>query len=245
MKKYGRIVLVFLVLLAICCEDFSGFFLEEYSAKESRGIEARRDEVTTEKIYEYLTPVFSVETANPSLSVCSNFFDSGRIPVPSSIFLEIHLHFWEDPLFMKPLFLSQVEAMRKAKEEEERKKEEEAAKIASASSESAPLSSSSASQYSKASSESDNWNVVIEDKTTFLAKVDISQPSLNFRLDSISLESDKGSILSYSLNGSPFREYSEPIAIKDDSSLSVKTKEQGHPSFFLSSKVTVTINEAP
>lgn len=124
MKKYGRIVLVFLVLLAVCCEDFSDFLLEEYSAKESRGIEAIRDEVTTEEIYRYLTPVFSVETANPSLSVCFSLFSSGSIPVPSFVFLEMYIHFWEDPLFMKPLFLSKVEAMRKAKEEEKRKKEE-------------------------------------------------------------------------------------------------------------------------
>lgn len=122
MKKYGRIVLVFLVLLAVCCEDFSDFFLEEYSDKESRGIEAIRDEVTTEEIYRYLTPVFSVETANPSLSVCSSLFSSGSIPVPSSVFHEIYIHFWENPLFMKPLFLSKMEAMRKAKKEEKRKR---------------------------------------------------------------------------------------------------------------------------
>lgn len=146
MKKYGRIVLVFLVLLAVCCEDSSDFFLKEYSAKESRSIEAIRDEVTTEEIYSYLTPVFSAGTANPSLGVCSNCFDSGRIPVPSSIFLEIHLHFWEDPLFMKPLFLSQVEAMRKAKEEEKRKKEEEAKK-ASLETEAVSPSSSFTYQY--------------------------------------------------------------------------------------------------
>ena len=200
--------------------------------------------MTTEKIYEYLTPVFSVGTMTPSLGVCSNLFDSGRIPFPSSAFLETHLHFWEDPLFMKPLFLSQMKVIRKAKEEEERRKEEEAKK-ASLETEAVSLSSSSASQYSKASLESDNWNVAIEDKTTPLLVVDNSQPTLNFRLDSISLESDKGSSLFYSLNGGPFREYSEPIAIKDDTSLTVKTKEQGHPSFFLSSKVTVTINEAP
>ena len=78
-----------------------------------------------------------------------------------------------------------------------------------------------------------------------MLEITFSQPTLSFRLDSISLESDNGSSLSYSLNGGPFGEYSEPIAIKDDTSLTVKTKEQGQPSFFLSSKVTVTINEAP
>ena len=243
MKKYGRIVLVFLVLLAVCCEDSSDFFLKEYSAKESRSIEAIKDEVTTEEIYRYLTPVFSAGTANPSLGVCSNCFDSGRIPVPSSIFLEIHLHFWEDPLFMKPLFLSQVEAMRKAKEEEKRKKEEEAKKAA-LETEAVSLSSSSASQYSYAPTESNSWIIETEDKATPLL-IEDSSSTLSFRLDSISLESDMDNSLSYSLNGSPFGEYSKPIAIKDDTSLTVKTKEQGKPSFFLSSKVTVTINEAP
>lgn len=244
MKKYGMIVIVFLVLLAVCCEDFSDFFLEEYSAKESRGIETIRAEVTTEEIYRYLTPVFSVEAANPSLGVCSNFFDSGKIPVPSSIILETHLHFWEDPLFMKPLFLSQVEAMRKAKEKEKQKQEEEAKK-ASLETEAVSPSSSFASQYPYVPTEANSWTIEIEDKTTPLLVEDNSQPTLSFRLDSISLESDEGSSLSYSLNGGPFREYSEPIDIKDDSSLTVKSKEQGHPSFFLSSKVTVTIDEAP
>ena len=244
MKKYGRIVLVFLVLLAVCCEDFSDFFLGEYSAKESRNIEAIRAEVTTEEIYRYLPPVFSAGTANPSLGVCSNSFDSGRIPVPSSIFLEIHLHFWEDPLFMKPLFLSQEEAMRKAKEEEKRKKEEEAKK-ASLETEAISPSSSFASQYPYVPTESNSWTIETEDKATPLLVEDNSQPTLSFRLDFISLESDEGSIFSYSLNGGPFREYSEPIAIKDDTSLTVKTKEQGQPSFFLSLKVTVNIDEAP
>ena len=243
MKKYGRIVLVFLVLLAVCCEDSSDFFLKEYSAKESRSIEAIKDEVTTEEIYRYLTPIFSAGTANPSLGVCSNCFDSGRIPVPSSIFLEIHLHFWEDPLFMKPLFLSQVEAMRKAKEKEKRKKEEEAKKAA-LETEAVSLSSSSASQYSYAPTESNSWTIETEDKATPLL-IEDSSSTLSFRLDSISLESDESSSLSYSLNGGPFGEYSEPIAIKDDTSLTVKTKEQGKPSFFLSSKVTVIIDEAP
>lgn len=146
MKKYGRVILVFLVLLAVCCEDSSDFFLKEYSAKESRSIEAIRDEVTTEEIYSYLAPVFSAGTANPSIDVCSRLFSSGRIPVPSSVFLEIYLHFWEDPLFMKPLFLSQVEAMRKAKKEEKRKKEEEAKKAA-LEMETVSLSSSFAYQY--------------------------------------------------------------------------------------------------
>ena len=243
MKKYGRIVLVFLVLLAVCCEDFSDFFLGEYSAKESRNIEAIRAEVTTEEIYRYLPPVFSAGTANPSLGVCSNSFDSGRIPVPSSIFLEIHLHFWEDPLFMKPLFLSQVEAMRKAKEEEKRKKEEEAKK-ASLETEAISPSSSFASQYPYVPTESNSWTIETEDKATPLLMEDNS-PTLSFRLDSISLESDKDSSFSYSLNGGPFGEYSEPINIEDYSALTVKTKGQGPPSFFLSSKVTVTINEAP
>ena len=224
MKKYGRIVLVFLVLLAVCCEDFSDFFLGEYSAKESRNIEAIRAEVTTEEIYRYLPPVFSAGTANPSLGVCSNSFDSGRIPVPSSIFLEIHLHFWEDPLFMKPLFLSQVEAMRKAKEEEKRKKEEEAKK-ASLETEAISPSSSFASQYPYVPTEENSRTIETEDKTTPLLVEDDSQPALSFCLDSISLESYKGSSLSYSLNGGPFGEYSEPIAIKDDTSLTVKTKE--------------------
>ena len=90
----------------------------------------------------------------------------------------------------------------------------------------------------------------IEDKLFYkgaisLSGIAFSQPTLSFRLDSISLESDKGSPLSYSLNGGPFGEYSESKAIKDDTSLTVKTKEQSRPSFFLSSKVTVTINEAP
>ena len=155
MKKYGRIVLVFLVLLAVCCEDFSDFFLREYSAKESQGIEAIRAEVTTEEFYRYLTPVFSVGTTNPSLGVCSNFFDSGRIPVHSSIFLETHLHFWEDPLFMKSLFLSQVEAMRKAKKEEERRKEEEAKK-ALLEMEAVSPSSSFTSQYPYVPSEANS-----------------------------------------------------------------------------------------
>ena len=84
-----------------------------------------------------------------------------------------------------------------------------------------------------------------EDKATFLSREGISQPTLSFLRDSISLESDKGSFLFYSLNGGPFREYSEPIDIEDSSSLTVKTKEQGKPSFFLSSKVTVIIDEAP
>ena len=243
MKKYGRIVLVFLVLLAVCCEDFSDFFLGEYSAKESRNIEAIRAEVTTEEIYRYLPPVFSAGTANPSLGVCSNSFDSGRIPVPSSIFLEIHLHFWEDPLFMKPLFLSQVEAMRKAKEEEKRKKEEEAKK-ASLETEAISPSSSFASQYPYVPTESNSWTIETEDKATPLL-IEDNSPTLSFRLDSISLESDKDSSFSYSLNGGPFGEYSEPINIEDYSSLTVKTKEQGPLSFFLSSKVTVTTNEAP
>lgn len=78
-----------------------------------------------------------------------------------------------------------------------------------------------------------------------LLEITFSQTTLSFRLDFISLESDEDSSLSYSLNGGPFREYSEPIDVEDYSSLTVKTKEQGQPSFFLSSKVTVTINEAP
>ena len=78
-----------------------------------------------------------------------------------------------------------------------------------------------------------------------LLEITFSQTTLSFRLDFISLESDEDSSLSYSLNGGPFGEYNEPIAIKDDTSLTIKTKEQGQPSFFLSSKVTVTINEAP
>ena len=90
----------------------------------------------------------------------------------------------------------------------------------------------------------------IEDKLFYkgaisLSGIAFSQPTLSFRLDSISLESDMDNSLSYSLNGSPFGEYSKPIAIKDDTSLTVKTKEQGKPSFFLSSKVTVIIDEAP
>ena len=145
---------------------------------------------------------------------------------------------------MKPLFLSQVEAMRKAKEEEKRKKEEEAKKAA-LETEAVSLSSSSASQYSYAPTESNSWTIEIEDKATPLLVGDNSQPTLSFRLDSISLESDMDNSLSYSLNGSPFGEYSKPIAIKDDTSLTVKTKEQGKPSFFLSSQVTVIIDEAP
>lgn len=47
---------------------------------------------------------------------------------------------------MKPLFLSQVEAMRKAKKEEKRKKEEEAKKAA-LEMETVSLSSSFAYQY--------------------------------------------------------------------------------------------------
>ena len=78
-----------------------------------------------------------------------------------------------------------------------------------------------------------------------MLEITFSQTTLSFRQDSISLESDKGSFLFYSLNGGPFGEYSEPIAIKDDTSLTVKTKEQGPPSFFLSSKVTVNIEESP
>ena len=144
---------------------------------------------------------------------------------------------------MKPLFLPQVEAMRKAKEEEKRKKEE--ANKASQETEAASLSSSFASQFSYVPTEANSWAIETEDKATPLLVEDNSQPTLSFRLDSISLESDEGSSLSYSLNGGPFGEYSEPIAIKDDTSLTVKTKEQGQPSFFLSSKVTVTINEAP
>lgn len=101
------------------------------------------------------------------------------------------------------------------------------------------------SQYPYAPTESNSWTIETEDKTTPLLVEDNSQPTLSFRLDSISLESDKGSSLSYSLNGGPFGEYSDPIDIEDGSSLTVKTKEQGQPSFFLSSKVTVTINEAP
>ena len=145
---------------------------------------------------------------------------------------------------MKPLFLSQVETMRKAKEGQKRKKEEEAKK-ASLETEAVSPSSSFASQYPYVPTEANNWTIEIEDKTTPLLVEDNSQPILSFRLDSISLESDEGSSLSYSLNGGPFREYIEPIAIKDDTSLTVKTKEQGQPAFFLSSKVTVTINEAP
>lgn len=144
---------------------------------------------------------------------------------------------------MKPLFLSQVEAIRKAKEEEERRKEE--AKKASLETEAVSLSSSFASQYPYVPTESNNWTIEIEDKATPLLVEDNSQTALRFRLDSISLESDMGSYLAYSLNGGPFGEYSEPIDIEDHSSLTVKTKEQGQPSFFLSSKVTVTINEAP
>ena len=78
-----------------------------------------------------------------------------------------------------------------------------------------------------------------------MSGIAFSQPDLSFLQDSISLESDEGRSLSYSLNDGPFGEYSEPIAIKDDTSLTVKTKEQVPPPFFLSSKVTVTINEAP
>ena len=145
---------------------------------------------------------------------------------------------------MKPLFLSQMEAMRKAKEEEKRKKEEEAKK-APLETEAVSPSSSFASQYPYVPTEMNSWTIEIEDKTTPLLVEDNSQPTLSFRLDFISLESDEGSSLSYSLNDDPFREYSEPIAIKDDTSLTVKTKEQGKPSFFLSSKVTVIIDEAP
>lgn len=111
--------------------------------------------------------------------------------------------------------------------------------------EAASLSSSFASQYSYVPTEANSWTIKTEDKANPLLVEDNSQPTLSFRLDSISIESDEGSSLSYSLNGGPFGEYSEPIAIKDDPFLTVKTKEQGPPSFFLSSKVTVTINEAP
>ena len=144
---------------------------------------------------------------------------------------------------MKPLFLSQVEAMRKAKEEEERRKEEEA-KRASLETEAVSSSSSFASQYPYVPTESNSWTIETEDKATPLLMEDNS-PTLSFRLDSISLESDEGSSLSYSLSGGPFREYSEPIDIKDDNFLIVKTKEQGPLPFFLSSKVTVKIDEAP
>ena len=105
-------------------------------------------------------------------------------------------------------------------------------------------SSSFASQYPYVPTESNSWTIETEDKATPLLMEDNS-PTLSFRLDSISLESDKDSSFSYSLNGGPFGEYSEPINIEDYSSLTVKTKEQGPLSFFLSSKVTVTINEAP
>ena len=128
--------------------------------------------------------------------------------------------------------------MRKAKEEEEAKK-------ASLETEAASLSSSFASQYSYVPTEANSWAIETEDKATPLLVEDNSQPTLSFRLDSISLESNMGSSLSYSLNGGPFGEYSEPIAIRDDTSLTVNTKVQGPPSFFLSLKVTVTINEAP
>ena len=111
--------------------------------------------------------------------------------------------------------------------------------------EAASLSSSFASQYPYVPTKANSWTIETEDKTTPLLVEDNSQPILSFRLDSISLESDEGSSLSYSLNGGPFREYIEPIAIKDDTSLTVKTKEQGQPSFFLSSKVTVNIEESP
>ena len=109
----------------------------------------------------------------------------------------------------------------------------------------ASLSSSFASQHSYVPTEANSWAIETEDKATPLTDTDISQPALSFRQDSISLESDMGSSLSYYLNGGPFGEYSEPTAIKDDNSLTVKTKEQGPPSFFRSSKVTVIINEAP
>lgn len=133
--------------------------------------------------------------------------------------------------------------MRKAKEVEKRKKEE--AKKTALETEAISLSSSFASQYPYAPTEANSWTIEIEDKATPLLVEDNSQLTLSFRLDFISLESDEDSSLSYSLNGGPFGEYSEPIDIEDYSSLTVKTKEQGQSSFFLSSKVTVTINEAP
>ena len=110
--------------------------------------------------------------------------------------------------------------------------------------EAASLSSSFASQFSYVPTEANSWAIETEDKATPLL-IEDSSSTLSFRLDSISLESDMDNSLSYSLNGSPFGEYSKPIAIKDDTSLTVKTKEQGKPSFFLSSKVTVIIDEAP
>lgn len=59
---------------------------------------------------------------------------------------------------MKPLFLFQVEAMRKAKEEEKRKKEEEAKKAA-LETEAVSPSSSFASQYQYVPTEANSWTM--------------------------------------------------------------------------------------
>lgn len=74
---------------------------------------------------------------------------------------------------MKPLFLSQVEIMRKANEEEKRKKEEEA-KRASLETEAVSPSSSFASQYPYVPTEANSWTIETEDETTPLTDTDIS-----------------------------------------------------------------------